>query len=172
MDEWFLSLKQERCPYCGQIATLNGHGKIYGNDHAQSAGCVLRGRRCFCSNRGRSNGCGRTFSVLLSEFLPRHSITTQLLQTTLDGIEKGRTVKAIWETLKTKLALESFYHLLRRLRHGLDRVRCALSGLIPAPHTEHRDPFLQTVAHLRNAFHGQSCPVAAFQCRLQKAFPG
>jgi hypothetical protein len=95
-----------------------------------------------------------------------------LLQTILDGIEDGRTIKSAWETLTTKLALETFYHALQRLRSRLDSIRCMLSSLLPPPSATHTAPLLQTVAHLRNAFPGSACAVAAFQCRLQKAFTG
>jgi len=172
MEAWFLSLKQKACPYCGRIGTLNRHGSLYGNDPAHGSNRVFRGRRAYCSNRGNRPGCGRSFSVLLAEFIPRHSLTASLLQGVLDGVEGGRTIKSAWERLKTKLALETFYHFLQRLRRVHDRVRCLLSSLLPAPSTTHRAAFPQTLAHLRGAFPGSACAVAAFQCRLQKAFSG
>lgn len=172
LNDWFKTLGQRCCLYCKRIGTLHKHGSVNGNDHSQDQGRVCRGCRALCYKGRKSKGCGRTFSVMLAEFLPRHSLTTGLLQDMLDGIENGRTVKSVWETLKTKLALETFYHALQRLRKGMDRLRTALSSLAPPPATEHRLPLLQTITHLRNAFPKQGCPLSAFQCTLQKPFMG
>jgi hypothetical protein len=109
---------------------------------------------------------------MLAEFLPRHSLTAKLLRQTLYGIEEGRTVKSVWETFETKLAMETFYHVLQRLRHDLDRLRSKLCSLTSPLPTEHNDPLLQTIAHLRNVFHDRRCAVAAFQCDLQLSFTG
>ena len=107
------SLKQQRCPRCGQAETLNRHSVLRGKDPDQPGGQCLRGQRVFCSNRGRRGGCGRTFSLMLAEVLPRHTFTASLLWKWLAELLAGLSLKAATERLRLPFALESMYRLRR-----------------------------------------------------------
>ena len=70
------TVKQRRCPFCQLIGFLICHGYLRGfspdcPEGSDSAEDALRGWRFYCSNRGRRQGCGHTFSVLLSRCLRR-----------------------------------------------------------------------------------------------------
>ena len=166
------SLKQQRCPRCGKIETLNRHSLLQGNDPVQANGQVVRGQRVFCSNRGQRAGCGKTFSLVLAEVLPRHTLTASLVRPWLVELLAGLSVKAAVEKLRLPFALETIYRLRRRLQRGLDQVRTRLCRELPPPVSRQSQPLLQTVEHLREAFPGRACPLADFQLHFQHPFLG
>ena len=109
----------------------------------------MRGQRVFCSNRGQRGGCGRTFSVFLAEVLPRHTVTAPWLWQLLCRLLAGGSIKAAVEALAPPFGLETFYHLLQRLRRRLSDVRSLLCREQKPPVSLQSDPLLQTVEHLR-----------------------
>jgi hypothetical protein len=166
------SLKQQRCPRCGKSETLNRHSVLRGNDPVQVRGQCVRGRRVFCSNRGRRGGCGKTFSLVLAEVLPRHTLTASLVWQWLVKRLAGFSLKAAAETLPLPFALETVYQLGRKLRRQLDRLRARLAREQSPPVSVRADPLLQTAEHLRAVFPRSPCPPAAFQLRFQRPFLG
>ena len=165
-------LKQQRCPRCGRTETLNRHSVLRGNDPDEPGGQRLRGQRVFCSNRGQRGGCGRTFSLLLAEVLPRHTFTASHVWSWLVELLAGRSVKAAAEKLRLPFVLESVYRLGRKLRQQLTRWRTRLCREQPPPVSRRTDPLQQTVEHFQSVFAGEVCPPAAFQLRFQQSFVG
>ena len=166
------SLKQSPCPHCGCLGSLNRHSRSVGNDPVQASGQSFRGQRVFCSNRGRRVGCGRTFSLVLADVLPRHTMTASLLWRWLVEVLAGLSFKAAVEKLRLPFALETVYRLRRGLRRGLALVRTQLCREQSPPVSTHTDPLLQTVEHLRAVFSGSGCPPADFQLHFQRPFLG
>ena len=66
-------------PAAARVEALNRHSLLRGNDPAQAGGQTVRVQRVFCSNRGQRGGCGGTFSIVLTEVLPRHTLTASLV---------------------------------------------------------------------------------------------
>jgi hypothetical protein len=151
---------------------LNRHSFLRGNDPDQPDGCAVRGQRVFCSNRGQRGGCGRTFSLMLADVLPRHTFTASRLWSWLVELLAGLSVKAAAEKLRLPFALESVYRLRRKLGQRLDELRSRLCREQPPPASTDADPLLQTVEHLRRALAAQACPPAAFQLHFQCPFLG
>jgi hypothetical protein len=166
------SLKQSPCPHCGCFGSLNRHSRSIGNDPLRASGQSVRGQRVFCSNRGRRGGCGRTFSLVLADVLPRHTMTASLLWRWLVEVLAGLSFKAAAEKLRLLFALETVYRLRRGLRQGLDQIRTRLCREQSPPASAHADPLLQTVEHLRRVFSGDGCPPADFQLHFQHPFLG
>jgi hypothetical protein len=108
----------------------------------------------------------------LCRVLPRHTFTAPLLWKALKGLLNGFSIKAAWEAADLSMALDSFYHLLQRLRRRLDIVRVTLSALSAPPSSSARDPLVQTLEHLQWVFGSHLCPPAAFQLRLQQPLMG
>jgi hypothetical protein len=110
--------------------------------------------------------------------LPRHGVDATLLSRLLAGLLAGFSVKAAVESLRAPLVLETFYHLLKRLRLRMDVVRVALLRQTGPPVCDFADPFLQTLAHLRAAYRaaiagGEAEGMCAwFQVRFQRPFLG
>jgi ABC-type transport system involved in cytochrome bd biosynthesis fused ATPase/permease subunit len=102
--------------------------------------------------------------------LPRHTFTASLVWQWLLKLLAGLSVKAAAEKLRLPFALETVYHLRRRLRQKLDAVRTRLCREQSPPASAQTDPLLQTVEHLRAVFSG--CPPADFQLRFQRPFLG
>jgi hypothetical protein len=151
---------------------LNRHSVLQGNDLDQPGGQSVRGQRVFCSDRGKRGGCGRTFSVMLADVLPRHTFTASRVWSWLVELLAGLSGKAAAEKLRLPFALESVYRLRRRLRQRLDGLRAKLCREQPPPTSGQADPLLHTVEHLRAVFSGPTCPPFAFQLHFQQPFLG
>jgi hypothetical protein len=164
------SLKQLSCPHCEHSETLNRHSILYGNDPFACAQQRVRGQRVLCSNRGRRGGCGKTFSLFLADTLPRHTLTATLLWGWLVQKLAGLSAKAAAEKARLPFALETVYHLGRKLRRGLDRIRTLLCRKQAPPSSTQSDPVLQSVEHLQSIFPHNECPPVAFQLHFQLPF--
>jgi hypothetical protein len=172
LAQYLLLLKQLCCPQCGAVGTLNRHSKLFGNDPDRPDGRSLRGQRVWCSNRGVRGGCGNSFSIVLDEVLPRHSVTATLVWQWLLQLLAGSSLQAAVEALRPPFALETFYRLRRQLRQRLDSLRATLCGEQAPPASAQADPFLHTLEHLQSVFARAECPLAAFQAQFQLPFLG
>jgi hypothetical protein len=123
-----------------------------GNDPLRASGQSFRGQRVFCSNRGRRGGCGRTFSLVLADVLPRHTLTASLVWRWLVEVLAGLSLKAAAEKLRLPFALETVYRLRRGLRRKLDGLRTRLAGRCGPPTVAHADPLCQTLNPSPNGF--------------------
>jgi hypothetical protein len=151
---------------------LNRHSRSVGNDPLRASGQSFRGQRVYCSKRGRRGGCGRTFSIVLADALPRHTLTASLVWQWLVKVLAGFSIKAAAEKLRLPFALETAYRLGRKLRRHLDALRTQLAGQCPPPAGAHADPLFQTMAHLKIVFPQSQCPPAEFQLHFQRPFLG
>lgn len=143
-----------------------------GNDPRQPSGQWQRGQRVYCSNRGLREGCGRTFSLLVAEALPRHTFTASLVWQWLVKLLAGLSSKAAAEQARLPFTLEAVYRLRRSLVTRLDALRARLARERPPPVSTQADPLLQTVEHLREMFPDSACPPAEFQLHYQRPLLG
>jgi hypothetical protein len=171
-EKFFRSLKSLACPFCERTGSLNRHSRIRGNHPEANEGAIARGQRVFCSDRGRRGGCGHTFPVLFAWVLPRHTFTATLVWQAVRQWLGGLSIRASWQTVTSPLALDSFYHLLQRLRRRLTNLRTTLSAVRRPPDSQQADPLLQTFEHLRLVFPKAACPTEAFQQRFQIPLTG
>ena len=165
-------LKQQRCPHCGCVETLNRHSKLYGNDPQAARGSCQRGQRVWCSDRGRRGGCGKSFCIFMADILPRHTLRATALWAWLIELLAGLSLKAAAQKLSLPFTLETFYQMSQKLRRALDRLRSCLCLKLAPPESGHTDPLLQTADHLKSAFVQSGCPLAEFQLHFQRPFLG
>lgn len=130
----------------------------------------MRGRRVFCSNRGRRKGCGLTFPIFLANILPRHSVTAAIFWQLLLGLLAGSSLKSVAQGLRLPFALETLYGVTRRLRRRLDVVRTFLCREQMPPQSAHSDALLQTVEHFAALFAGSA--IQEFQLHFQRPLMG
>ena len=95
LQQYCYALKSRQCPHCAKAGFLVCHGFLRGYS-ATGSEQVVRGRRFLCSKRFRRSGCGRTYSVLLSEFIENFVVTAGILWRLLAAIEKGQSVAGAW----------------------------------------------------------------------------
>ena len=165
------SLKQYPCVRCGMVGTLNRHDTLWGYDPASADKRIKRGRRAWCSNKGRRGGCGRTMAIRFAWVLPRHILTAPLLEGLLACIADGCSLPAAWERSRNPLPLDTAYHLLQRLTRRLDAIRASLRTRSALPRARGH-PVRRTAALLRHAFPGTECVVSRFQHVFQTAILG
>ena len=166
LSEASLGIKLWACPHCRRHGTLTRHGFLRGYDE-RGPGRVLRGRRVFCSNRYRSLGCGRTFSLLLAAVVAGFVVRAPTLFRFALGFTSGLTRKAAWlAACAGAMSLSSGYRLLRRLRNAQSALRTRLCQHCPPPACAHPEPLAALVAHFRAAFSHAVCPFCDFQAQL------
>ena len=164
-------LKQTRCPHCGRVGCLNLHDVVYGYGEGPGRGRVVRGRRVFCSNRGRRRGCGRTVSILKVHHLRGFIITAVALWRFFAAVAAGVSKRTAFEHLETGLHASNGWRLYRRLARAQSRIRSLLLRHMSVPEPPRsRDPVLATLMHLSACFPNASCPILSFQRHFQTSF--
>ena len=132
---------------------------------------MLRGRRFFCSNRALRFGCGRTFSVALTDVLCGFVVRTLTLFCFAQAVLAGLTRRAAWlREASGAFSLTSGYRLWRRLQGAQSALRSRLSREAPAPLCAAREPLAQLLAHFALVLgDGESELFAAYQAQVQSA---
>jgi hypothetical protein len=172
IEEWIAiaeRLKQTPCPHCKAVGTLIRHGFLRGFDDSCKQRTV-RARRIFCSNRNQRRGCGRTLSVWRADKIRRLGLTTAGLWRFLQrAVAAG--IRAALRGSDCPLSDRTLLRIWKRFKHGQSKIRTALFGCCPPPELRTDDrPAAQVLAHLRAAFPGAPCPIAAFQQTLRTFF--
>lgn len=152
-----------RCPHCQRSGTLNAHGALRGGAENLPGKDAVRGRRFFCSNRGNRPGCGRTCSVLLAQVLRHASVRTGSYWRFCCARLSGLGVLAAWEQARTGFSLESAYRWWRRWPQAVAALRSHL--------WRGREP-PGSLAEALTQVCGAADPLAVFQLRTQRAWPG
>jgi hypothetical protein len=148
LDGVLLDAKLMSCPHCRVTGMLIGHGLLRGYAE-RSSELVVRGRRIFCSNRGRKSGCGRTFSVILSTVLSGFVVRTLTLFTFVQAVLTGLSRRAAWlSEVASAFSLSSGYRVWRRLASAQAALRSWLSRQVPAPTCTSHEPLAALLAHL------------------------
>ena len=168
LQQYLLALKNVQCPHCGCVGFLVCHGFLKGYS-ADGQNRVIRGRRFFCNNRYRRRGCGRTFSVLLSEFIRTFVVTTHILWQLVTAVEKGQTVALAWTSVAPGFSRESGHRLWRILTDCQSRLKTLLLRERPPPDCNTAEPMLQMAAHFKTVFPLSSCPFSQFQSVFQES---
>ena len=172
LDQYKKEIKSVRCPHCKRLGMLNCHGWLRGNseDIGRGNGRRVRGARFFCCNRGRRQGCGKTFSAMLPANIPGHSVSCGLVEEFIAGVRQGLSRKAAWEGLRSPYSIQTAYDLWNRLRRCQSTVRTRLHRARPPPEAASPDPLLQTIDHLEKAFPSGDGPVCEYQVLFQCSF--
>ncbi len=162
-------LKLTPCPACRSVGHLICHGFLRGYAETGSDR-ILRGRRFFCSNRGRRRGGGSTFSILVAKFLRRLTLTAATLWRFLLHVRRGAARSSAWKSLGLSRSPTTPYRLLEKILQNQPRIRTRLSRILPPPPSTSSNPLEQTLLHLERAFPLSREPIVAFQGTLQEAF--
>jgi hypothetical protein len=155
--------KQWTCPHCRRSGTLNGHGFLRGGAEGAPGKAARRGRRFFCSNRGRRAGCGRTFSVYLAQVIAGASVRTGAWWRFCQARLAGLGSLAAWEQARSGFSLESAYRWWRGWCRAEPAVRTHL--------WRGREPPEGLGAAIIRAY-GAADPLAVYQERAQRPWPG
>lgn len=168
-DKHKSELKLVPCPHCRAVGFLNRHGYLKGHgDDVNDE--IRRGWRIFCCDKNRRKGCGRTYSVLLAKFLFRRMVAAPWLWQLLQCLRRGMSLKSAWEKIASPFHLDTGYRLKRAFTRSQTFIRTTLLRVGQPPKPTGVTPEQQVISHLRSAFHGSACPVAAFQARFQEGF--
>lgn len=168
LEQYRRRLKLEHCPHCLKVGHLNNHGFLRGYSEVGSEE-VVRGYRVFCSNRNCRSGCGRTYSILLSDLLFGFVVRAWTLWLFVQNVSAGASRKAAWEKAAPGFSVESGYRLWRSMSRSLSRLRELLCRKCIPPDSNATLPLVQLLEHMRCAFPFASSPFASFQSYFQTA---
>ncbi len=135
------------CAHCGRHGNLIGHGFLRGYSERSNIR-LLRGRRIFCSNRGRRRGCGRTVSTLLSRFIERYVVTAATLWALFCRLADGLPVERAARETDFPQTQRSAYRCAASLKRQSFSWRSWLCTRQVAPPTTSVYPLQQLRAHL------------------------
>lgn len=165
---FYRQIKLTRCPHCQRTGCLILHGYLSGYDEKSNHLKTIRGRRIFCSNRDRRQGCGRTFSVLATHILKNFTITTKSLWDFLNNIAQGMNKRAAFGLLQLPFSVSSIYRLYQRIYIRQQSIRTLLLKHSPPPiDVPSRNPLIKTILHIKSTFTRSADPLATFQARFQ-----
>jgi hypothetical protein len=170
-NQYRREIKSESCPHCGRRGALVCHGYLRGYGPGSKEQRDIRGYRFYCSDRRKAGkGCGKTYSILLAEYLGGWMIPADTLWGFIKGVCSGLSVKSAWEKLSSGFSLQSAYRIWKELQARQPRVRSRLHSLATAPPCSSSEPLLQLAGHLEAAFISRACPIAAYQLHFQRCF--
>ncbi len=172
LNQYRRELKCVYCPHCQRVGFLIGHGFLVGYEE-KGDGFVIRGRRFFCSNRFRRQGCGRTFSVSIADVLLGFMVGASTLFAFLNGVALGESRRASWlKVCAGKFSIQTGYRLWSRLRGAQAHIRTTLNRERPPPDCMASEPLIKMLDHLRSIFPSSDCPLASFQAHFQVSLFG
>lgn len=137
VDDLLTKLKITPCPHCKRTGFLSRHGSLVGYGLNQMGNAVRGARavRIYCSNRYRSNGCGRTFSVWTADkikllFLSADSLWQFLSQAVSSGnkLQAFRNLKCGLSDRRLRGHCADLLHL-SPLRFCSDRISALWSAM-------------------------------------------
>jgi hypothetical protein len=163
-------LKMTPCPHCKRVGQLIRHGFLRGYDDQHPRRKAVRAQRIFCSNRNRTSGCGRTFSVWWAGKIARLFLTAESLWTFLINSAATGNKRQAFRDLNSGLSDSAPYRIWKRFLKAQSAVRTALGRLCDPPKLASKQPAELTLAHLKAAFGDHACPLVAFQAKLQTFF--
>jgi hypothetical protein len=161
-------LKLIPCPVCNLVGTLILHG--YHSGYLDTT-FTIRGRRVICNKRrARNKGCGKSFTIFISNAIRNCTISAESLWTFLgnaaSGIEKLKAFRMVLpESFKDKTVFR-IYHRFVKVQSA---IRSVLNRHSQPPPSSSNDPAQQTIAHLRAIF-SSACAISAFQYCFQTSF--
>ena len=161
-------LKHRPCPHCHTTGYLNAHGFLRGFGLGSSR--IIRGKRIYCSNRGRRKGCGKTHSLFLPNFIPTFSILSSLLWNFLFLVLGGKTRRQAFKITFPSKNISRAYSFWKRCVKNQFNLRLILSTFCQPPRSTQVIPWLQVLEHLRLAFPLSPNPISDFQTTAQLAF--
>lgn len=170
-QRFYCQIKQIPCPHCKIIGSLILHGYLSGYEEQVYGKRTIRGHRIFCSNRNRRTGCGKSFSLLISNILKGFNISANSFWRFLNNIAKGVSKIQALKKLNLSFSNSTAYRLFKKFSNRQSRIRTVLFRRCTPPKlsiTVH--PPIQTISHLKSAFKESSCPITAFQDFFQTPF--
>jgi hypothetical protein len=173
-DKYKVPLALQDCPnpQCRLVGCLIRNGPLQG--YGEGSEQIIRGQRVVCSARrshGKS-GCGKSFSILSGAVLYRRQVSAPQLDAFFSGMLRGLSRRAAWAALGLIFSIRHAYRLWQAFVKQQLRLRALLSRILAPPASELADPARQVIEHLRAAFAGAPCPVAAFQLYFNEGFLG
>lgn len=153
------------CPHCRTMGNLILHGFL------KTKNGDIRGRRIFCSNRGKRKGCGHTYSHLKAETLAGRCITAMQFWTFLWHFVESNNKKESLTQSGFDGCESTVYQFFRLFKQNQSHIRqYLLKSRAPPDCPEYTDPVIKTIKHLKAFSTGEISPIAQFQVQFQVSF--
>lgn len=109
------------CPHCSESHFLISHGFVYKKTITTLKKII--GKRIFCSNRFNKKGCGRTFQIYLSLYIPRLHYSADELNLFTKSLISGDSISLSYTNATGALEYRNSYRWLKKLYDHTDRYR-------------------------------------------------
>ena len=165
-------LKLKQCHHCGMTGMLILHGYLYGYDEYRTQ-LRTKGRRVFCSNRNRRNGCGRTILYRIIDFMEGTLISTAAAWKFLFLILSGISIEKAYNSLDPEcvLSLRTFFRFWKKFKLQTHRIRTFIADNYQLLKISELTPYNETIRHLSILFSGDHInPIAQYQLASQRSF--
>jgi len=169
LDEYNSVIKTTVCPFCHCLGKLIFHGYLRGYSETSSAK-IIRGRRIFCNKRKKATGCGRTFSLVLLDYIEGCSISSKTVSSVILRLLNNYSPAAIARDVLVCFSARYIYGLISRLFLRQSFLRSRLLTLRNYDDQLCSDPLYQTLHHLVTAFTDADNPIGHFQLYFQVSF--
>lgn len=163
-------IKLVPCPHCRRIGFLILRGPLYGSCYNINGDLLNRGHRYLCNNRNGRKGCGRTFSILWSYIIKYSIASAHCLWKFLSSIKQNRAKNTIFKNGPIGFTSRCGARWLEKLKKYQCAIRSNLLKKSPIPRLDSVNPLIQMLCHLKRAFIGSVCPIAAYQKHFQTSF--
>ncbi len=163
-------IKLVPCPHCHRIGFLILHGQLEGFCLGAKGEELYRGHRYLCSNRNNRSGCGRTFSILMNYAIKYTAAGADCLWKFLSSVKQGKPTNTVFKNKSFPFTAHCAYRWLEKLLKYQFAIRNNLLKKTSIPRLNCSNHLVQLIHHLKLAFVGNLCTVAAYQNHFQTSF--
>ena len=145
----FLSeIKSELCPHCLKRTYLIIHSIVYRKTINGSQ--LFTGQRIFCSNRGSKKGCGKTFQLYLSVFIPKLNYSAIELNYFLSEVEENSSINESYLKATNTIDSRNAYRWLSRIKQKIFELRSFSYKLFhPIRKAASKNYLIETISNLK-----------------------
>jgi hypothetical protein len=152
------------CPHCQKSGFLRAHGFLKGHLEGTTNKQVVRARRFYCTKRYKKIGCGKTFSIYLSQFLPNRFVSACSIKAFFQNLLSKKSISKANPFKNSSKKLP--YRLLQKVISSQSAIRNNLCQIRPPPDDfSGASPVIQTIAHLLITFPQD--PVESYHFKFQ-----
>jgi len=169
-SKWLLfgeQVKSEPCPHCRKKGQLKNHGPLRGCSLTKATQSV-RGLRFFCSDRYSNDGCGRTFTVFINNYIPYLTVRATQLSSFFRDLLSARNVHRAWSRSSLPFSIRSAYRWANRLKENQSDLRALAYLAKPDTSVESLPTLTATIHYLSHRFASENCFISALQQHAQR----
>ncbi len=165
-------LPQQICSFCHQVGTLILNGLLKGqHESPENCNTRVRGHRILCNSRRKHHqGCGKSFSVYLSDTIKGIVLSAASFWKFLVCILQGCRCYSALSNSNLNITYNGIKKLFNKFKQRQSIIRSSLQEQSPPPEIQSKNPLIQLLYHLQQTFPKSINPISDFQLSFQQSF--